>query len=261
MIPDLAPISLRNRSCHTPLRLRRREIPLFVKWEDYVPTYLSSIHNVSFVLVGASCGANVRDCAIGGDPIWNYAVSCGWHGVAVEPIRRMFARLCHHYGRFSRHVTPLHALVTGFRGDVVVADRGETSRVVRLPQRTNNTYGTLSDRYKWRASHLASNEEVVSSLTLRDIWPIPHGAAVLVVDAEGSEKAILGEADLPSPLPHLVLFEFVYLSNRTQQLIDINLRRQGFIKLGDLKHRDRNAELLRLGAQDRLYGRRRLGLD
>lgn len=251
LVPPLAPQALRNRDCQTPLKLRRREIPLSVKWEQFVPEYLPSVENVSFVLVGASCGANVRECAIGGDPIWNYAVACGWRGVAIEPVWNMFQRLCHHYGRFTRQVVPIHALIADTRGDAIVVNRGETSHMVR--QRTpsgqqRNSNRSLTPRPERR-------EELVSSLTLHHVWPATAGAPVLVVDAEGSEPVILGHGDLPTPSPSLVLFEHVHLSDADKEGIDRNLLRQGYHKLADIEHKDRAAGELKLGAQDRLYGK------
>ena len=47
-----------------------KQVPLGVRWEDY-PAYLpSNLRGVSFVQVGANCGRNSPDCAVGGDPIW-----------------------------------------------------------------------------------------------------------------------------------------------------------------------------------------------
>jgi hypothetical protein len=248
-VPPLAPPLIRNRSCTPPLKLRRMEVPLFVRWEDYVPRFLPTIHNVTFVQVGASCGANVRDCAIGGDPIWNYAVACGWNGVAVEAVSSTFKRLCHHYGRFNRQVQPVHAAIAGAGGLGIMARRGETSKLIRGPlANTDHSFRARADR----------NEELSPALTLHDIWPKPLGAAVLVIDAEGSESSILGRGDLPTPMPKLILFEHAHLTITEQNIIDNNLVRQGFSRLVDLKHMDRSARSMNQEPQDRLYGHTRL---
>ena len=91
-------------------------------------------------------------------------------------------------------------------------------------------------------------------LTVHDVWPRPSGASILVIDAEGTESLILGRGILPHPAPRLILFEHAHLSTEDQGLIHRNLVRQGYVKLEDLRHRDRAATSRNDAAQDRLYG-------
>jgi hypothetical protein len=66
-----------------------------------------------------------------------------------------------------------------------------------------------------------------------------HGATVdlLVIDVEGHEAVLLcAGPPLPAPLPRLVLFEMVHLSNASLACIDRRLKRQGFTFLGDKQH-------------------------
>ena len=42
------------------------QVPLFVRWEDYVPRYLRRVDNVFVVQIGANCGKNTYGCASGG---------------------------------------------------------------------------------------------------------------------------------------------------------------------------------------------------
>jgi len=235
-------------TCSTlPLRISKHEVPLFVNWEQFVPAYLPSVVNVTFVQVGANCGKNTRLCAKGGDPIWTYAERCGWRGVAVEPVTATFLELCRNYAATTPWVRPLRALIT----DKAVMDRvslmGETSTGLRLERERlalQNRSVPVSDK----------TSEPVVGLTLRDIWPA-EGAAVLVVDVEGSEVAVLGRHRLPHPAPNLVLFESAQLPPSHLQQIDENLVRQGFNRVADLKHRDRYGK--KMPPQDRLYGRQR----
>ena len=97
--------------------------------------------------------------------------------------------------------------------------------------------------------------EQQSSLSLDDVWS-PEGVDVLIVDAEGSDERILGYGALPTPLPRLVLFEHVYLSEAQRARIDANLLSQGFERIADLRHMD--ARGANAPPQDRLYGRLRI---
>ena len=104
------------------------ELPLYVQWEDYVPHYLKQVSNVSFVQVGANCGRNTKQCAVGGDPIWNYAASCGWRGIAIEPSPPTFTKLCTNYAALTPLVKPLNALITSNApGDAFISNNGEMS--------------------------------------------------------------------------------------------------------------------------------------
>ena len=80
--------------------------------------------------------------------------------------------------------------------------------------------------------------------------------AVLIVDAEGFVERVLGYSPLPTPLPQLVLFEHVYLSEPQRARIDANLLGQGFHRIADLRHMD--ARGANAPPQDRLYGRLRI---
>ena len=192
------------------------ELPLYVQWEDYVPHYLKEVSNVSFVQVGANCGRNTKQCAVGGDPIWNYAASCGWRGIAIEPSPPTFTRLCTNYAALTPLVKPLNALITNAPGDAFISNNGEMSSQLLVPPT-----GAARD-----SAHR------VAALRLADVWP-KHGASVLVVDVEGSEEQILG-SPLPLPLPHLVFFEHFNLHKDAKARIHANLLAHGFCFLKNL---------------------------
>jgi hypothetical protein len=73
-----------------------RQVPLFIRWEDYIRKVIPRrrFEDVTFVQIGANCGKNTFGCAVGGDPIWSYATMCGWRGVVVEPVSYVFKKLC-----------------------------------------------------------------------------------------------------------------------------------------------------------------------
>ena len=54
-----------------------RQVPLFIRWEDYAQYLPQNLREVTYVQIGANCGKNTFGCAVGGDPIWSYATSCG----------------------------------------------------------------------------------------------------------------------------------------------------------------------------------------
>ena len=215
-------------------------IPLFVKWEDYVPDYLPELVGVTFVQVGANCGRNHVKCSKGGDPIWNYAASCAWRGIAIEPMRRAFELLCNNYATITPLVHPLQAVVSDRPGAVWMSRRGEASSVITPPL-------PLAEG--------DDSRERVTALTLEDVWPRDNGgAAVLVIDAEGYEETILAKGSLPRPLPQLVLFEHVHLSEAARASVDANLRRQGYSLVAELRHFDKSAvRHHNVAPQDRLY--------
>jgi len=250
-----------TRSCLSPttgqVEIRTSEVPLFIRWEQYVPEFLPAVEGVTFVQVGANCGSNSKACAKGGDPIWNYAASCGWSGIAIEPMGETFAKLCDNYASLTSRVLPLRAAITERAGEAWLARpqrTSETARVVRLLGPPPVPHGDPR-RHEEVPEWLKLSTERVPALALSDVWPL-EGPDVLAVDAEGHEEQLLGFAPLPTPLPRLVLFEHAQLSSEGQARIHHKLAEQNFTWLADLKHQDPLGKTL--PGQDRLYGRTRL---
>ena len=242
-----------------------RQVPLFIKWEDYSEYLDKSLHDVTFVQIGANCGKNTYGCAAGGDPLWSYVTSCGWRGVALEPVSYVFALLCRNYARWSHRVTPLRGAVADAPGTArMTLGSGETNKLI----------------LKKAPSRPRPNESV-PVVTLDHVWAefrralgttARAGPDLLIIDAEGAEPRILGAPiidesegrgiymdesaalprDLPSPLPSLILFEHSHLRPRDQRAIHANLQRQGYAHLADLKNRDPRG--VRLPPANRLYG-------
>ena len=210
-----------------------------------------SVENISFVLVGANCGRNNRRCAIGGDPVWEYATQCaGWTGLVIEPTRALFEELRTAYSPYQ--VQPLRLAVSDHTGVTTVEVNGEFTRL--RDARVNKTRSNTSKR-RGRRLHVATSSrsmETVLVVTLAHLWP-GSGFDILVIDAEGAEANILS-MPLPQPLPRLVLFEIANLNASQLAAINSSLVAQGYEHVHDLHHQDAWAVAHGLPPQDRLYG-------
>ena len=184
---------------------------MYIRWEDYLQPPLS-VANVTFLQIGANCGANTPECAGGGDPIWPYATQCGWSGVAIEPVKKTFHQLCQNYVRVSPGVQPLRALVGAVGGgsEALVVSHGETSHAATTDEAQHAAHAPRSNHSHHAHGTLRRTRgapvERVPAATLREVWPSPseflggERAFILVVDVEGHEPILLGSADLPTPL-------------------------------------------------------------
>ena len=242
-----------------------RQVPLFIKWEDY-SSFIDSIDDVTFVQIGANCGKNTYGCAAGGDPLWSYATSCGWRGIALEPVSYVFALLCKNYGRWAHRITPLRGAVSDAPGTALITlGGGETNKLLHdaptSKPRPNETVPVVTLEMVWAAFN-------------RALGTTGQGPDLLVIDAEGAEPRILGVTpssaqldfgstdtkrppplpprDLPAPLPSLILFEHSHLKLKDQRAIHANLMRQGYTHLTDLKNKDPRG--IRMPPANRLYG-------
>merc|ERR1740121_2517596 len=202
-----------------PLALKDGHVPLFVKWEEY----LQSMHGVNFVQIGGNCGTNLPECAVGGDPIWEYATRFGWNGIVLEPVPHIFSKLSSNYMPYP-NVKPVQALVSNHSGIGKILDRAETSHEISLSR---------------------SRGVEVPTYTLETLWKDVFGADkdkvdLLVVDAEGNE-----------PKPRFVLFEISSLQQDDLDAIDENLKKEGYVLAKKLKHQDKIG--LTMPPQDALY--------
>jgi len=263
-----------------------RQVPLFVRWEQYANYLRPGLRNVTFIQVGANCGKNTYGCAVGGDPVWAYATMCGWQGITVEPVSYVFKKLCKNYARWPR-VRPIRAAISSKHQNeaFVSLGHGETNRLI--PRGTNLTTRGGNIRFErvpalnlkelWR---LAGAEGTAASMSTASITasspktsPHTHDEAalstpspnntkgikltsldLLVIDAEGAEAEILGgDDDVPHPRPALILFEHAHLGRGAQLAISRRLTAQGYKWLADFRNQDPRGK--RLPPVNRLFGR------
>ena len=216
---------------------------IWARWEQYAARACVDLENVYYVQVGANCGANVRRCALGGDPIYEYATQCaGWSGVSIEPVMHTFGELQANYASHPNVLTLRAAIAEEGGTDRVprLSALGKTSEKVSLSRWSAGDDGGTSDD----GNSSDGKWEAVPVLTLQQLWQHlrPSKVDVLVVDAEGREPSILGTAaDLPTPQPRLVLFEMSHLGKTQRALIDKRLRAQGYAKASTMHYAQRAA--------------------
>lgn len=201
-------------------------------------TYLPhDIRGLFSVQIGANCGLNVRKCAVGGDPVFEYITHCQWRGIAIEPAYATFKALCRNYAHLP-NVQPR-------RGAVVSHELAVKPVFMTRTSSETNAAG-------------AAGAERTPALSLESLWDqeVRHITAVvhvLVIDAEGSEPSILC-CEIPSPKPLMILFEHAHLSEPEGVKIAVNLERQGYVHVADLRHQTKRGR--KMQPQDRLYGLR-----
>ena len=219
-----------------------------VQWERFLP----DLTDVIFLQLGANRGPGKHE------PIWEYATSCGWRGLAFEPINATFRALCRNYLPYAPRVEPVRAAVSNYTGSgsMLIKRRycpfGECNHLI------SESMAATKD-----PTHL----EEVEVTTLEAAWeelrvhcaadgraPLPR-IDLLVVDVEGHEWALLGDntnRPLPRPLPRLVMFEHKQLVPAEKAAIDAALKAQGYHLLADVGHPAKN-NTMHFG--DLLYGR------
>ena len=190
----------------TPTTLPRRNketwehegLGIWARWERYVARAGVNLEDVFYVQVGANCGANVRRCAMGGDPIYEYATQCaGWRGVSIEPVLHTFGELQANYAAHPNVLT-LRAAVAEQDGVGRVprlSNLGKASEKVSLGRLGDNSHGGQADhRSSTGDDGNASKWEAVPVLSLQQLWSHlrPPKVDVLVVDVEGREPTSTG---------------------------------------------------------------------
>jgi FkbM family methyltransferase len=181
------------------------------RWERY----FSSLHNLSFVQIGANAGVNKG--SVEGDPIWNYATRHHWRGIAVEPNPNSFEELKANYAPHAS-VMPLQLAISDEDGtvDFFMGD-GPASA---------NEANTIMNRGHWK------NSVKVPSMSLPSLWqsevaPQLPNVDILVIDVEGAEPKLL-RGPIVDPKPRFILFEYYHLSRDDLNAIRDNLRAQGY---------------------------------
>ena len=203
-----------------------KSVPLFMRWE----AFFGNVARLHFVQLGANCGLNTPACAIGGDPVYEYAAACGWRGVAVEPVLHTFLRLCENYASMPS-IRPLRAAISGPSNQTRAIMRHSTGG----PQ-MNRLIADTSDATALKAAQAKLHFEAVPLRRLSSIWEealslLPQRRVdLLVIDIEGHEGSVLRHP-LPDPVPAAILFEHVHLGQAERERIHSSLTSQGYTRL------------------------------
>ena len=216
-----------------------------VAWERF----LNISGPVTFVQVGAHEG-NV------GDAMWPYATHYKhWRGLLVEPTAVSFTKLCNNYRPHARRIRCVKAAVSDFAGVAKM-------QIMRngCPSGQCNHLLHPRDNVKWHNSWARTKEmEKVPVITLASVWEelrAAFGASaavdLLVVDVEGIEERLLG-SELPSPRPHLVMFEHKHLHQQAKQHINASLTAQGYEFVGGVAGGSGGVVDVKRGHGDWLY--------
>jgi FkbM family methyltransferase len=172
---------------------------------------LISLPRVRFLQIGANDGRT-------DDPLWTFRRYPHWSGILVEPADGPFRRLSANYAPWSGRFTLVKAAV------------GAASRLLPLyhfpagpgvPAHLDQVASLDEALVLHHRSRLAMPAEVpvtnsqVRCVTFAELCHAHDLAAlnVLVIDAEGSDAAILAQVDLTWLRPELLLFEHVHLSD------------------------------------------------
>jgi len=219
-------------------RLSPQSKPLFVRWElKFLPT-----NKIFFLQIGGNCGKNTPECALGGDPIWEYATQCDqWSGIVIEPAIEAFTKLQSYYGIYSDRILTMRAAIGNENGLFSTGLEDERNKVKK-----KDVSDIISTDPKLQVP-------MYSMETLWNFYNFRRRIDILVIDAEGAEFPILSST-IPKPKPRLILFEIAKLRGEKEMIINKSLIEQGYELLADLKHMDAFAVEHDLPAQDRLYG-------
>ena len=211
--------------------------PPLVAWEQYLDL---TRPNIFFVQIGAHEGKSAFD------PLYTYSTRCGWRGVVLEPTPKSFERLCTNYAPYAQHVEPLRVALSDHDGlghmQVVnrfCARKGECNYLHTGPPPKGR-------QAAWHKGFAGTNEtNPVAMVSLSTLWPDIRrrarrhaGAAarvdLLVIDVEGLEGKVLAHADLPRPLPKLLMWEHKKMPKTERDLVDTRLVAQGYRNLGSV---------------------------
>lgn len=181
---------------------------------------------VHFLQVGANDG-------MANDPIREFVVSRGWHGLVVEPLPHLFARLVRNYAHCHR-VTPVQCAVGYGLGERATIYRIRSDRSAAMPAWADQIASFDRDHLlkHFPESLTASDiEEVtVPVLTLEALVQAHkiERCDLLHLDVEGFEANLLLHADLATLRPQLILYESAHLSAEDAMAVAARLTNLGY---------------------------------
>jgi FkbM family methyltransferase len=180
---------------------------------------------VYFVNIGANDG-------LSGDPLREFIVRCGWHGLLVEPVPHVFERLARAY-RGRTGVTCVNAAISETTGerpfwylrrnDVLPPGYDQVGSF-------DKDQVMVHDKGEFPGLEPYLESRSVTCLTLRDLLA-RHGAPnvdVYLIDAEGYDARIVSQIGLDTHRPLVIIYEHQHLSPAERQLTRQHLANAGY---------------------------------
>lgn len=190
---------------------------------DFIFKHVSRVKApVFFLQIGAMDGVTL-------DPIHEYVKAGGWHGILVEPLPDMVARLRSTYAQQSGLVFET----------VGIAEREETRIMYRIPAETVAKAGlplraaALSSLNRGHLSEFPAHtaQETVKCTTLAALLARhkPEKIDVLQIDASGYDAKILKQFDFARYHPAIVTIEFQHLAGQEKSEAEALLLSNGYL--------------------------------
>lgn len=186
---------------------------------------LASKRRVFFIQIGANDGVT-------SDPLWTFRRYDNWSGVLVEPLDRAFHRLSRNYAPWKDRFTLVHAAIAGERGPRLLYHFLESEDV---RENTDRLASFDPEHLKRHAQRFEPGQvKIVASevpcLTWSDLLAMPgvETPDLLHIDAEGFDAAILGQVDLESDPPAVLLYEHINLAADERVALRARLEAAGY---------------------------------
>jgi FkbM family methyltransferase len=200
---------------------------------DLMATFRGLGRNTFFVQVGAMDG-------VAFDPIHSLVRELGWHGILLEPMPDMFAKLKNNYNDCA-NLTFVNAAITDFDGHIEMT-RIDPSAVERnllpstalgistlMPERGALGSRNTSPKFEQTIAHHTQRLDVPcyalkTLLCQYDVKQID----LLVIDTEGADWMVARQLPLERYSPRVVYLEYNHLTAYEQVACAEHFRNQGY---------------------------------
>ena len=184
---------------------------------------------VAFIQIGSNDGISV-------DPIREFVVSnAKWHGVFVEPVPQIFARLCQNYSYLRGREFAFF--------NVAVSNQEGTKQFWKIKDANLHEFPPFAyqvgsfDR-QHIIKHFPAYPNLETKIEAIDVPCLSYEqirkraglseVQVLHLDVEGHEDQILNTIDFGQSKPLIILYEISHMSESTRQQSQILLRSHGY---------------------------------
>ena len=224
------------RSALRPLLGRERPLWRFVRspalrfaafrdpLDCLIHALLISLPRVRFLQIGANDGRT-------GDRLWTFRRFPAWSGTLVEPHGAVFQRLAANYGPWPERFHLVNAAVASTPGVRPFYHLGEGQNLPGHTDQLGSLDESLLDRHR-RELGLGDGRPLgvseVLCVTLPDLLEQSGAVNLVVVDAEGSDAAILARMDLATHRPEVVAYEHVHLTEEDREATAARLEAGGY---------------------------------